>query len=82
MKFLPIFYNKKEPTFYLLESLYDEYLPNCLAAIKDIETNITHEIRLKKEWVSNHLISESDLEVVILPKDVIKMIDINFFERF
>lgn len=78
--FLPIYDEHNDPTYYVIEKLYDTNLPNYLAEIRDIETDIVYEVRLKSTWFFPY--SGEMGAGIRLTDDIIKMIDINFFERF
>lgn len=84
---LAIYNTDGSPTQYCINKIYDRELKQCLCLIEDIEFNNEHDVRLMSRYIFNKEGDISDYigEVgpgIILPIEVIEMININHFEQF
>ena len=82
--FYPIYYPDGSETTYLIKRFYDLDLKQCLAEIEDINDSSVEDIRLMTKWIpdADNLYKGSVGDGIVLKKEIIEMIDINFFENF
>ncbi len=85
--FLAIYNSDGSVTQYCINRIYDIHLKQCLCDIEDIEFNVSQDVRLMSKYLFNKegAINEYFGEVgngIMLPDEVIEMININHFENF
>lgn len=84
---LPIYHTNAESTTYNITVIHDMHLNQCLCTIRDVQDDRECDVRLLTKWITTKDRKVSTFigdvgEGVQLPKLVIDMLDINFFENF